>query len=137
MLTVDFSYDDVANTVPYPLLFDSIRRNHGFVDVRGRPDLAAQIVEAGSSPALRELLVRLAAKDAPLTSLRCDLGEHEPEQYKFVAGGYLQWILAPPAFYEPEVYEELADALAHELDAASEEHSWQISFVMKFGSSGR
>jgi hypothetical protein len=40
VLIVEYSFDEEANTVPYPPLFDSVRKNNGFVDVRGRPDLA-------------------------------------------------------------------------------------------------
>jgi len=39
-------------TVPYAPLFNDINRNHGFVDVRGRPDLVAGIPEASQSNAL-------------------------------------------------------------------------------------
>ena len=75
MLIVEYSFDEEANTVPYPALFDKIRKNNGFVDVRGRPDLARKIVESAHSPALRALLVELAMPRSALWTLGCDLGE--------------------------------------------------------------
>jgi hypothetical protein len=49
-----------GNTVPYPPLFDAIRKNHGFVDTRGRIDRIADIPEAQLSVALAEILRSLA-----------------------------------------------------------------------------
>jgi hypothetical protein len=135
MLMVDFSYDGVANTVPYPPLFDSVRRNNGFVDVRGRPDLAANIVEGASSAALRKLLVRLAEEDSPLVTLGCDLGEHKrdglPSEISFAAGGYIQWVLRSPGVVDTDQYESLAETLARSLETLSEGHTWQCSFLIK------
>lgn len=76
-LIADFHFDSEAITVPYPPLFDSIRRNHGFVDLRGRPDLAAEISEGAQSIALKTLLIELAAGLSPIFSIGCDLGTHE------------------------------------------------------------
>jgi hypothetical protein len=53
------------------------RRNHGFVDLRGRPDLAIEIPEGSQSPALKGILVELSEPDSPLFTLGCDLGTHE------------------------------------------------------------
>jgi hypothetical protein len=50
-------------TVPYGPIFDGVRKNSGFTDVRGRPDVAAQITEGGESKALRDLLVRTAREN--------------------------------------------------------------------------
>ena len=55
MLETDFETDQEGMTVPYPPLYDDIRRNHGFVDIRGRPDLASKIPEASQSPAFASL----------------------------------------------------------------------------------
>ena len=40
VLTTDFETEQEGMTVPYAPLFDDIRCNYGFVDLRGRPDLA-------------------------------------------------------------------------------------------------
>jgi hypothetical protein len=39
MLETDLEMNEEGMTVPYPPLFDDVRKNHGFVDLRGRPDL--------------------------------------------------------------------------------------------------
>jgi hypothetical protein len=80
-------------TVPYGPIFDDIRRNYGFTDLRGRPDLAEQIFEGSSSPALRDLLVRIAGERSYF-SLGCDLGRHcedeQPQIQRKFSGGYIQ-----------------------------------------------
>jgi hypothetical protein len=50
-------------TVPYALIFDRVRKNRGFKDVRGRPDIAAEIAEGIDSRALGECLVRIAREN--------------------------------------------------------------------------
>jgi len=80
-------------TVPYAPIFDAVRKNRGFEDVRGRPDLAAEIAEGIESRALGECLVRIA-KENLYFSLGCDLGNHhDPEQpapLRQVAGGCIE-----------------------------------------------
>jgi hypothetical protein len=80
-------------TVPYAPIFDAIRKNRGFKDTRGRPDLAEEIAEGIESRALGKCLVRIA-KENLYFSLGCDLGSHrEPEQpapLRQAAGGYIQ-----------------------------------------------
>ena len=56
MLAIDFEIEKEGMTVPYPQLFNDIGRNHGFVDLRGRPDLAIEIPEGSQSPATANLL---------------------------------------------------------------------------------
>jgi hypothetical protein len=46
-------YGGDGTTVPYGEIFDDIRNNSGFVDTRGRPDVAANIPEGAASPALK------------------------------------------------------------------------------------
>ncbi len=98
MLTASFPFGGHGNTVPYPPLFDDIRRNHGFIDLRGHPARVAEVPEARESAALASLLRALAAPDSPLMSLGCDLGEHveaeAPEGGREVAGGYVQIVCA-------------------------------------------
>jgi hypothetical protein len=59
MLAIDFEIEKEGMTVPYPRLFNDIGRNHGFVDLRGRPDLAIEIPEGSQSPALKAASVRI------------------------------------------------------------------------------
>ena len=86
--------NDVHTSVPYPAFFSSTRSNRGFVDLRGRPELAASIAEAETSKALRTFLVRIAATRTTLFSIGCDLGHHvdpaAPKGRRRVAGGYIQ-----------------------------------------------
>jgi hypothetical protein len=80
MLTTEFESEQEGITVPYPPLFDIIRRNHGFMDLRGRPDLAATIPEGSESASLKSLLVEMSKPGAPLFTLGCDLGTNkDPE----------------------------------------------------------
>jgi hypothetical protein len=55
-----FRVDPEAITARYALITDDIRRNRGFVDLRGHPNKAKEIAEGNDSPALRNLLVRVA-----------------------------------------------------------------------------
>jgi hypothetical protein len=57
MLAIDFEIEKEGMTVPYPPLFNDSQRNHGFVDLRGRPDLAIEIPESSQSPTLKAILV--------------------------------------------------------------------------------
>ena len=39
MLETNLEMDEKGMTVPYPPLFDDVRKNHGFIDIRGWPEL--------------------------------------------------------------------------------------------------
>jgi hypothetical protein len=69
MLAIDFEIEKEGMTVPYPPLSNDIRCNHGFVDLRGRPDLAIEIPEGSQSPALKAILVELSEPDSHLSTL--------------------------------------------------------------------
>jgi hypothetical protein len=86
------SKDETALVLPYEQNFDDGRTNHGFLDMRGRPDLAAGVAEAVRSPALTELLVALAQPGAKYFSIGCDLGAWPPPEPGDLhqAGGYIQ-----------------------------------------------
>jgi hypothetical protein len=43
VIETDLEMDEKGMTVPYPPLFDDMRKNHGFIDTRGRPELASRI----------------------------------------------------------------------------------------------
>ena len=66
MLAIDFEIEKEGMTIPDSPLFNDTRRNHGFVDLRGRPDLAIEIPEGSQSPALKAILVELSEPDSPL-----------------------------------------------------------------------
>jgi hypothetical protein len=130
MLVTDLEMDEKGMTVPYPSLFDDIRKNHGFMDVRGRPDLASQIAEGWQSPATRNLLIKLAQPDSELFSLGCDVGTKylEEEKLPYSAGGYIQIMNAAYADRSPEDYARFAEAVAKMLDKRSQGHEWRVHF---------
>jgi hypothetical protein len=87
-----FRVHPTAITVPYASMTDHIRRNCGFVDLRGRPDKAKDIAEASDSPALQQLLVHVAKVGSAIF----ELGAHQeptnvPLRRREVAGGYIQF----------------------------------------------
>ena len=97
-MTFKFSFevDPVGITVPYPPVTDEIRSNRGFVDLRKEPERASEIAGAAESPALCNLLVRVAKKGSPIFTIGCDLGAHQertnvPARRRKVAGGYIQF----------------------------------------------
>lgn len=119
-----------GNTVPYPPLQDEIRRNHGFVDLRGRPDAVATVPEAQSSVALAALLVALAAPRSLLISLGCDLGEHtdptSQSQTRRRAGGYVQVADARIRDVERDFLKRAAAHIEVTLRAAVGNDRWSI-----------
>ena len=90
-LRTEYEIAPEGTTVPYAPLFDSVRQNHGFKDIRGDVSAAENIPEAKVSRALRRLLVTLAQPCSSVVSLGCDLGEHEdtnasPDRRRVAAG---------------------------------------------------
>jgi hypothetical protein len=68
MFQTDLEMDQEGMTFPYPPLFDDTRKNHDFVDVRGRPDFASIIAEGAGSSAMKALLIALAQPGSKLWS---------------------------------------------------------------------
>jgi hypothetical protein len=119
-------------TVPYGPIFDGVRKNSDFSDVRGRPDLAAQIAEGGTSKALGNLLVR-AARENVYFSLGCDLGAHQepesPAAQRQVAGGYIQVAAINYSDATTDQYDEFGKAVASELRKRAHSFHWRIELV--------
>jgi hypothetical protein len=133
MFKTELKMDEEGMTVPYPRLFDPIRSNHGYVDVRGRPELAAEIAETSNSSAMKTLLIRLAQPGAKIFTIGCDLGtEFQKEDARpHVAGGYIQIMNATYAKCSPEDYARYAAGVAEKLREASRGNDWQVHFVLK------
>jgi len=135
MLAIDFEIEKEGMTVPYPPLFNDIRRNHGFVDLRGRPELAIEISESSQSPTLKAILVELSEPDSPLFTLGCDLGTHEEpwrvESARHVAGGYVQLMCASYSDRSPEDYTTFGYAIAQVLGEKAQDYNWFVRFMLK------
>lgn len=84
--------DELVLTLPYERNFEDGRTNHGFRDMRGKPELAEDIREAAGSPALKALLVALAQPASRYFSIGCDLKPWPSEEPggPHQAAGYLQ-----------------------------------------------
>lgn len=123
-----------GNTVPYPPLFDAIRKNHGFVDTRGRIDRIADIPEAQLSEALAGILRLLAAPDSPLISLGCDLGQRDKPKGRLDtrkwAGGYVQIAAASATTEEFELLRDVAKAIETGLHRIVVSDNWEVRFVL-------
>jgi hypothetical protein len=135
MLTVDF-YKQEGIAVPYPARLDGSRHNHGFIDLRGRPDLAAKIPESSHSHALRALLVELSEHGSAFFTVGCDLGSHEEpesdENSRYVAGGYVQLMHCRYAYRSPEDYYSIGEMLAQSLNEKAQGHDWRVRFALTF-----
>ena len=118
-----------GTTVPYGPIFDGIRNNRGFVDARGRPDIAASIAEGSESAALRKLLIRISEENVYF-SLGCDLGMHpEPEAkvaLRQVAGGYVQVVGMDYELLSTNDYDEFGKCFERGLRAKSQGRNWRI-----------
>src|SRR5258705_6975808 len=72
---ITIAYSPVAHTLaPYPPSPRDDSINFGFVDLRDRPDLVAEIPEVREAPGLHAILVALNQSGTRLTSLGCGCG---------------------------------------------------------------
>lgn len=132
MLSVRYGLSKQGITVPYDRKFQGVQKNAGFVDVRGRPDLAAEISEAAQSDSLRVLLMALAEPAAPVFTLGCDLGMREEPtgtSMRYVAGGYVQVMSASFASASPDDYLTMAEVLSERVDGKSAGSCWELEHL--------
>jgi hypothetical protein len=124
-----------GTTVPYSPIFDSIRKNRGFVDTRGHPDIAASIPEGSESAALKKLLIRIAEENVYF-SVGCDLGMHpEPEvkvTLRQVAGGYVQVAGMDYEQLSTADYDEFGGRIERQLRAKSQGRNWRLWLEGRF-----
>ena len=129
--TIDMNEEGI--TVPYAPLFDDVRQNQGFVDARGRPDLASRIVEGTQSKAMRDLLVRLAHPNSRIFSIGCDVGKEyvmdEGDLYH-TAGGYIQIMETIYSNRTPEKYAQYGEAVVELVDDRSRSHKWRLDLLL-------
>lgn len=132
---VSYSSKGVGNTVPYAPLEDAVRRNHGFVDLRGRPDMVANVPEASESEALGLLLRRLADPASLLASLGCDLGERSARsgraETRRIAGGYVQVADAKLRDDAPSLLQRTCRHFEEALRSAVEGDRWRVDFNLR------
>jgi hypothetical protein len=131
MLTANYVTAERGITVPYESNFEGKKKNSGFVDIRGRPDLAAQIPEASISDSLKSLLVSFAESSSRIFTIGCDLGSGQRESVErgHVAGGYVQIVMTE--FKEAVSYDYLAiaHAVSDHMEGKSEGHYWELEHV--------
>lgn len=123
-----------AKTVPYPSLMNRHRTNRGFVDLRGRPELAANVAEAANSPALKNLLVRIASDSGPIFTVGCDLGartdlDQEPHLRK-TAGGYIDFV-CKWFWVGPERWANLWNKVSEKLTETVGDDHWEVHFELR------
>jgi hypothetical protein len=133
-LKFSFKVDTEGMTVPYPPLTDEIRCNRGFLDLRGKPHGVSEITEAHESPALRNLLARLAQKESLIFTLGCDLGAHQERTNvaayrREIAGGYLQFAGIRYDSIEPQSYAAFANAIGKEVESRADSDHWKLNCV--------
>lgn len=138
-MTFRFSFrvDPEGMTVPYAPITDNIRRNRGFVDLRGHPDRVEEIIEVNDSPALRRLLVRVANMGSRIFTIGCDLGAHReptniPVRRREVAGGYVQFASIHYDRAQPESYASFANAIGKNVKVRVGEDNWAIKCIGKW-----
>jgi hypothetical protein len=122
-------------------------RNHGFIDLRDRPDLVAQIPEAQKSEGLAEFLRAINEPGSPLMSIGCECGlfkvespqEGGPTEY---VGGYIDLTFRDPfRNRDAEALVDLAVKIWRRVQMTNEHHA-QYAFIVErlvdfFGMPGR
>jgi hypothetical protein len=134
-LKTKFGVDSEGTTVPYGAFSDSIRKNYGFQDLRGKPEAAGSVAETAGSDALRRLLVRIAQPGFPIFTLGCDLGAHEepeaPPARRRVSGGYVQVAAVDYDKTTGKIYSAFANGIARVVREAASKRWWELRFVLK------
>jgi hypothetical protein len=128
------SEDETILVLPYVWNFEDGRSNHGFQDVRGRPELVDAIMEAGTSPALKELLRALAQPACRYFSIGCDLRTWPPaeEGDLYQAAGYIQLLSSDLDHDAIQRRRQmmLGRALEQHLDAHVGDDEWVVRFAV-------
>jgi hypothetical protein len=121
-------------TVPYLPLFDHMRRNHGYVETRGKPENVELIPETGQSEALRLLLYDVASTQSVIASLGCDLGEGRfPKRQlssSWQAGGYVQFLPIEEDDQGYRVLRPLAKTIERVLTDRAGGDNWEVELAL-------
>jgi len=126
--------DETVLVLPYVRNFEEGRSNHGFRDMRGRPELIDEIAEAGTSPALTELLRQLAQPSSRYFSIGCDLRTWPPAEPDdlYQAAGYVQLLssdLGREAIHRRRQM-LFGRALEARLDSSVGDDDWVVRFAV-------
>jgi hypothetical protein len=128
------SEDETVLVLPYVRNFEEGRTNHGFRDTRGRPELIDEIAEAGTSPALKELLRTLAHPTSRYFSIGCDLRTWPPSEpdLLYQAAGYVQLLSADLAREAVHRRRQMlfGRALEAHLDSHVRDNDWVVRFAV-------
>jgi hypothetical protein len=124
--------DETVLVLPYVRNFEEGRTNHGFRDTRGRPELIDEIVEAGTSPALKELLRSLAQTASRYFSIGCDLRTWPPAEPDdaYQAAGYVQLLSADLA--REAIHRRRQMLFGRALEAHLDSHVGDDDWVVRF-----
>jgi hypothetical protein len=124
--------DETILVLPYVRNFEEGRTNHGFRDARGRPELIDEIAEAGTSPALKELLRSLAQPASKYFSIGCDLRTWPPAEPDglFQAAGYVQLLSSDLA--REAVHRRRQMLFGRALEAHLDSHVGDDEWVVRF-----
>jgi hypothetical protein len=132
--------DEAVLVLPYVRNFEEGRTNHGFRDTRGRPELIDEIVEAGTSPALKELLRSLAQPTSKYFSIGCDLRTWAPAEPEdaYQAAGYVQLLSADLAREAIHRRRQMlfGRALEAHLDRLAGDDDWVVRFAVAMVNAG-
>jgi hypothetical protein len=124
--------DETVLVLPYVRNFEEGRTNHGFRDTRGRPELIDQIIEAGTSPALKELLRSLAQPTSRYFSIGCDLRTWPPTEPgdPYQAAGYVQLLASDLA--REAIHRRRQMLFGRALEAHLDSHVGDDDWVVRF-----
>lgn len=136
MLKTELIYAEQGITIPYPPIpREGDSSNHGFIDVRGRPDLAATIPEASDSEALRRILVELAQPSSLFATVGCDVGAYEkPESeadIRYRCGGYVQLFFIDHFERWEFDYENIITDTEEFMSSKADNYKWFIRYVIE------
>ncbi|WP_026869717.1 hypothetical protein [Inquilinus limosus] len=135
MLRTELVYAEEGITIPYPPIpREGESSNHGFIDVRGRPDLAATIPEASESEALRRILVELAQPSSLFATVGCALGAYEvPESeadIRYRCGGYVHLFFIDHSERWEFDYENIITDTRDFKSSKAENYKWFIRYTI-------
>ena len=124
--------DETVLVLPYVRNFEEGRTNHGFSDTRGRPELIDEIAEAGTSPALKELLRSLAQPTSRYFSIGCDLRTWPPSEpgNAYQAAGYVQVLSSDLA--REAIHRRRQMLFGRALEAHLDRHVGDDEWVVRF-----